>query len=46
MYALNATLAIDGKAMYFGGWKGAPDAGLRPSKAWNSKPRISRVHTD
>jgi len=45
MYALNATLAIDGKAMYFGGWKRAPGAWLRPSDVKKS-PRISRIHTD
>jgi division protein CdvB (Snf7/Vps24/ESCRT-III family) len=49
MYAQKESLAIDGKAMYFGGRCWASDLRLRPSNAKESaenQPRISRIHTD
>jgi len=45
MYARKASLAIDGKAMYFGGRCQASDRGLRPSDA-DPQPRISQIHAD
>jgi hypothetical protein len=45
MYAQKPGLAIDGKAMYFGGGEWVPDLALRPSEAKN-QPRISRIYTD
>ena len=47
MYALNESLAIDGKAMYFG--EGEAGAGRRTSaleRQRKMQPRISRIHTD
>jgi hypothetical protein len=43
MYARKASLAIDGKAMYFRGEKRAPGVGPQTSKP---QPLISRIHTD
>jgi hypothetical protein len=46
MYARKRRLAIDGKAMYFGGRKRAPDLRLRPSNARKISHGSSRIHTD
>jgi hypothetical protein len=46
MYARKRRLAIDGKAMYFGGEGWASDVRLRPSKARKISHGSSGILTD
>jgi hypothetical protein len=46
MYAQKESLAIDGKAMYFGGRYWASDLGLRPSNAKESAEKSATDFTD
>jgi len=46
MYAQKAGLAIDGKAMYFGGAGRASDLGLRPSDVGRQTPDFRTLAAD